>query len=138
MTTGSGSSALCGTGPEGEAGLDMGEHVRGVRFCFFFPTGGEVMICVADQYGCELNYWVTLNLIYNETIVVKVMHKNKRLNASTYRGHLFHNFDLFHSFVESNFPVKEYSTSHHIIFGNFNISLLNIHELQNDDLTYLT
>ena len=41
-------------------------------------------------------------------------------------------FDLFHTFMENSFPVREHLTSDHIICGDFNLNLLNAHELQTD------
>ena len=65
--------------------------------------GGGVMICV----GCELISLLTANLPYIESVAVKMTLKNKRLMASTVYRPPKSNFDLFHSFVESNFPARE-------------------------------
>ena len=90
------------------------------------------MICVADQYSCELISSMTLNLPYIESVAVKITQKNKRQIASqVYRSANF-NFALFNSFIESNFPVREYSTSVHIICRAFKLILLIIQDLQKD------
>lgn len=59
-------------------------------------------------------------------------HQNKRIIASTIYRSPNSIFDSFHSSVDSKFPLGEYSTSEHVICGDFNLNLLNIHELQND------
>ena len=88
------------------------------------------MICFADQYGCEIISSPTAVLPYIESVALKITHKNEILVASTVYRQPNSNFDLFHSFVESNFPARRYSTSDRIICGDFNLNLLNVHELQ--------
>ena len=93
-------------------------------------TGGGAMICVADHYDCELISSVTVNLPYTESVPVKITHQSKTILVSTINRPSNTSLDLFKSFIENNFPFRENSTSNYIICGDFNLNLLNTHEIQ--------
>ena len=88
---------------------------------------GGVMICIADQFDCELISPLTLNLPHIESVTVKISFQNKKTLVSTIYRPPNSNFDLFHTFIENNFPVREHLTSDNIICGDFNLNLLNAH-----------
>ena len=87
------------------------------------------MICIVDQFVCELICSLTVSLAHIETVTVKISLQNKKTIVSTIYRPPNSNFELFHTFNENNFTVKEYLTSDHIICGDFNFNLLNAHEL---------
>ena len=95
-------------------------------------AGGLVMICVADQFECELTCPLTVNLSHIESVYVKISLQNKKSIVSTIYSQPKSNFDLFHTFIVKNFIPREYLTSDHIICGDFKLNLLKAHELQND------
>ena len=76
----------------------------------------SVKICITDQFDCEPICPLTMNLPHIESIY-------RPPNT---------NFDLFHTFIENNFTLREYLPSDHIICGDFNINLQISHELQKD------
>ena len=84
------------------------------------------MNCVADHYDCEVISAWTVKLPYIEPVWVKIA-QHKRLIASTVYRPPDSNSDSFHSFVESRFPFREYSTCDHVICEGFNLNLLNVH-----------
>lgn len=100
-----------------------------VRLC---RTGGGVMISVADHYDCLLISAVTVNLSYSESEAMRLTYHKKTNKASTVYRLANTNFHSSHSFVENDNPIRDYSTSDHIICGNFNLILLNVHDIQNN------
>ena len=75
------------------------------------------MICIADQFDCELICPLTVNLPHIESVTVKVSLQNKKTIVSTIYRPPDSNFDLFHTFIENIFSVREHLTSDHIICG---------------------
>ena len=73
-----------------------------------------------------------MNLPHIESVTVKISLQNKKIIVSTIHRPPNSDFDLFHTFIENYFPVREYLNSDHIICRDFNLKLLNAHELQND------
>ena len=90
------------------------------------------MICVAAHYDCELISSVTVNLPYIESVAVKITHQNKTIIVSEVYRPPNRDFDWFHSFVENKVPIRKYSTSDHTVCEDFNLNLLNVHQIQNN------